>query len=261
MSEQTYRVLFKGIKVGGDFETSQGRIAKIFKLDEVEAGEWLSGKPRTIKAKVDKETAEKYKAAIENAGACCQIISNPQPEEIAVQEDLEVDRAATTPAVVAKRALRESASARKADEKFCTACGKIVHASASNCTQCGAIQVTHQAPAPVAIMANSKAVDQKFCTACASVMHVTAPQCPSCGAKQSGGSATSSKNKTTAGILALLLGGVGTHKFYLGRIGIGIIYLCLFWTGIPAVVALVEGINYLVMDEDKFNLRVSAGTI
>lgn len=30
------------------------------------------------------------------------------------------------------------------------------------------------------------------------------------------------KDKTTAGILALLLGGIGAHKFYLGRTGLGL---------------------------------------
>lgn len=35
----------------------------------------------------------------------------------------------------------------------------------------------------------------------------------------------SSKNKWVAIILCFLLGGYGIHKFYLGKIGLGIIYL------------------------------------
>lgn len=34
------------------------------------------------------------------------------------------------------------------------------------------------------------------------------------------------KSKITAGILAILLGGLGIHKFYLGKTGMGILYLC-----------------------------------
>lgn len=41
-------------------------------------------------------------------------------------------------------------------------------------------------------------------------------------------------------LLALLLGNFGAHHFYLGRTGLGILYLCFFWTGIPAIVGFVE---------------------
>lgn len=60
------------------------------------------------------------------------------------------------------------------------------------------------------------------------------------------------KNRYVAAILAFFLGGFGVHKFYLGK-WIGIIYLALCWTYIPAIVALIEGILYLVNGEDAFN--------
>jgi len=41
-------------------------------------------------------------------------------------------------------------------------------------------------------------------------------------------------------LLALLLGGFGAHHFYLGRTGWGIVYLCLFWTPIPWIIAFIE---------------------
>ncbi len=41
-------------------------------------------------------------------------------------------------------------------------------------------------------------------------------------------------------LLALFLGGLGAHKFYMGHIGLGVLYLLFFWTFIPAIVALVE---------------------
>ena len=49
-------------------------------------------------------------------------------------------------------------------------------------------------------------------------------------------------NKLAYVLCALLLGGFGVHKFYAGRIGLGILYLVFFWTFIPAIVALIEGI-------------------
>mgnify|MGYP003458009378 CR=1 FL=1 len=48
------------------------------------------------------------------------------------------------------------------------------------------------------------------------------------------------KSKVAAGILAMFLGGIGVHKFYLGQVGMGILYLCFCWTGIPAFVAFIE---------------------
>jgi TM2 domain-containing membrane protein YozV len=41
-------------------------------------------------------------------------------------------------------------------------------------------------------------------------------------------------------LLALFLGSFGAHHFYLRRTGLGILYLCFFWTGIPAIGGLVE---------------------
>ena len=43
-------------------------------------------------------------------------------------------------------------------------------------------------------------------------------------------------------ILAILLGGVGVHKFYVGKWGMGILYLLFCWSGIPAIIGLIEGI-------------------
>ncbi len=63
------------------------------------------------------------------------------------------------------------------------------------------------------------------------------------------------KNKYVAGILAILLGDLGIHKFYLGKIGWGIVYLLFYWTGIPAIVGLIEGIIYLCTDEETFQVK------
>lgn len=41
-------------------------------------------------------------------------------------------------------------------------------------------------------------------------------------------------------LLALFLGSFGAHHFYLRRTGLGILYLCFFWTGIPAIAGFVE---------------------
>ena len=63
------------------------------------------------------------------------------------------------------------------------------------------------------------------------------------------------KSKTAAGILGIFLGGLGIHKFYLGKIGSGILYLLLCWTGIPAVLGFFEGISYLCSNDEKFQIN------
>lgn len=63
------------------------------------------------------------------------------------------------------------------------------------------------------------------------------------------------KSKTTAGLLAIFLGGIGIHKFYLGKTGMGILYFLFCWTGIPAVIAFIEGLIYLFSNDENFQLK------
>jgi len=55
------------------------------------------------------------------------------------------------------------------------------------------------------------------------------------------------KSRTTAGILGILLGGFGVHRFYLGYTGIGIaqIAVTIVTCGIGAIWGFVEGILIL----------------
>ncbi len=67
------------------------------------------------------------------------------------------------------------------------------------------------------------------------------------------------RNRLVAALLAILLGSFGVHKFYLGKIGQGVLYAIFFWTGIPAIVGLIEGIVYLVMSPEMFDDRYNHG--
>ena len=48
------------------------------------------------------------------------------------------------------------------------------------------------------------------------------------------------KDETVAILLAYFLGSFGAHRFYLGEIGMGILYLVFCWTLIPHLIAFVE---------------------
>ena len=54
-------------------------------------------------------------------------------------------------------------------------------------------------------------------------------------------------NKVIYCVLALLLGGIGAHKFYAGKVAAGILYLLFFWTCIPAIIAFIEFILALIL--------------
>jgi|SRR5579859_5197014 len=41
-------------------------------------------------------------------------------------------------------------------------------------------------------------------------------------------------------LLALFLGSFGLHHFYLRRTGLGVLYLCFFWTSIPGLLGVIE---------------------
>lgn len=103
----------------------------------------------------------------------------------------------------------------------------------------------------------------KFCRDCGASIHIKAEICPACGVRQMpvpgviqlGTIAPNGRSKLAAILLAFFLGGFGIHKFYLGRIGWGIIYLLLCWTFIPAFVSIIEAILLLVMSDERFNAK------
>jgi TM2 domain-containing membrane protein YozV len=69
---------------------------------------------------------------------------------------------------------------------------------------------------------------------------------------------TGNKSRMTAAILAFFLGGLGVHKFYLGRTLPGILYLVFCWTGIPSIIAFVEFVLLLMMSDHDFDMKYNA---
>lgn len=104
-----------------------------------------------------------------------------------------------------------------------------------------------------------KGPNEKYCNECGSLINQKAEICPKCGVRQIpapnvfGSTAPNGKNKIAAALLAFFLGGFGIHKFYLGQVGMGVLYLIFCWTFIPALVGFVEGIIYLTMSDESFN--------
>ena len=103
--------------------------------------------------------------------------------------------------------------------------------------------------------------NEMYCPHCGKVMFKEAEICPNCGMKnmmKNKRNIEELKNKKIiAIILALFLGGLGIHRFYLGHTTKGILYLIFFWTLIPALVALIDALIYATTPTEKFEKHMA----
>lgn len=68
---------------------------------------------------------------------------------------------------------------------------------------------------------------------------------------QNGGVQVPQKSKIVTLVLCLLLGGIGAHRFYVGKVGTGILYLCT--AGLCGVGVLIDFIMILLNNfRDKY---------
>lgn len=142
--------------------------------------------------------------------------------------------------------------------KYCINCGEEIAAEAEICSECGVNQTTSLEGSY-----EGRGQNEKYCKDCGEVINKQAEVCPECGIRQKTkvGNSNSNSDQTTAGILAIMLGGIGAHKFYQGNTKLGLLYLCLCWTFIPAMLAFVEGILILVADESEYEEKYADGSI
>lgn len=142
--------------------------------------------------------------------------------------------------------------------KHCQNCGVEIDDEAAVCPECGVNQQTSLEGSH-----GDRDADQKYCVNCGTLIYKQAELCPDCGVSQpdSSGGANAETDQVVAGIFAILLGGLGVHKFYQGNVRNGVIYLCFFWTMIPALLGLVEGILMLVADEEEYAEKYADGSI
>lgn len=139
------------------------------------------------------------------------------------------------------------------EEKYCLSCGAGIVPDAEICPECGVSQAKLPSSG-----GEGRSADEKYCTSCGDVVNRDAEICPECGVRQTVGTSPggdSDKDQVAAGLLAILLGGVGAHKFYLDETKMGVVYLCFSWTFIPAIIGLIEGIMYLTKSEEEFQRK------
>jgi TM2 domain-containing membrane protein YozV/RNA polymerase subunit RPABC4/transcription elongation factor Spt4 len=130
----------------------------------------------------------------------------------------------------------------------CRNCGKGVDAQAVVCPSCGVPPL----------------LEKNFCQNCGNATQPNQAICTSCGVSLSQKTtASGNKSKIAAGLLAIFLGSLGIHKFYLGYSKEGAIMLvaslvgaCLTFgvaTLVVEVIAFIEGIVYLTKSDEDFD--------
>ncbi len=106
-----------------------------------------------------------------------------------------------------------------------------------------------------------KKENEKFCSECGEIINLKSEICPKCGVRQKGApssltsTAPNGKSKIAAALFAFFLGGLGAHKFYLGKIGMGLLYLLFCWTVVPSIIGFVEFVILITMSDEVFNQK------
>ncbi|NNM34161.1 MAG: TM2 domain-containing protein [Gemmatimonadetes bacterium] len=65
------------------------------------------------------------------------------------------------------------------------------------------------------------------------------------------------RSKSVAALTSFFLGGLGSHRFYLGDPFTGLFYLVFCWTFIPSLIGMIEGVRFAVMEDEEFQRRYS----
>lgn len=129
---------------------------------------------------------------------------------------------------------------------YCRNCGNEINKEAYVCVKCG--------------VQNGKG--DKFCPNCGTQVQEGSDVCLNCGVRlnhsadsekgSAGGGQNKPKSKITAGILGILVGGLGIHNFYLGYVGKGVAQILLsFCCGVGQIWGMIEGILILTGNIDK----------
>jgi Tfp pilus assembly major pilin PilA/TM2 domain-containing membrane protein YozV len=219
MEPQLYKILFEGEVVEGvDRETAKSNLQRLFKTSAATVEKLFSGKRVVIKKDISASEAKKYQAALNKAG----IQYKTEPEIISSPK-------VTLPKFETSEPAKEDSSTQPVPQPHDKNSSNDSHDPYAPPTQSTVVS------------------KQVFCRSCGEKISETDRVCPACNGKQLIGKP---KSKITAALLALFLGFLGAHRFYLGQWR-GLIYL--FFGILAWPIAIIEAIVFLLTDKDRWN--------
>lgn len=230
MTDALFDVHLTGqLQPGFDQTQVINQLSQLLKTPPEKAATLLGGKATRIKAGIDLATAQKYRSALEKAGAAADI----QP----------VITRAPAP-VVAPVMVPASAPLQLEPKQEIAAVEKYASAAPLSPVSPTGSQQAYQPPQQHNLHAGVA-----YCNHCGGEIRASAKVCPHCN----GPIPQFGRSKNVAAVLALLFtGSMGIHRFYLGQWW-GIFYLLFSWTLIPSLVSLVEFFVFLLTNDDKWN--------
>ncbi len=212
MSSDTYRIIFAGQTLENiSPDTAKNNLRTLLPLSDDKIERLFSGKAFVIKKELNRKQAEKYVAAFTKAGLA--IKTDPPLEE---ELDIEIEEYVPEP--------------------------KAPAAADSTKTE----QATAQSNNPYTPPAAEELLHNVHSLQCGAKIGAKDPVCHQCGAQQLIGKP---KSQVTAGFLAICLGWLGAHRFYLGQWW-GFIYFILGIFVWP--IAIIEGIVFFLTPKEKW---------
>ena len=155
----------------------------------------------------------------------------------------------------------------------CAQCGGMGSILDQQCPNCGTarprspstsvLSASGLPPAPTSIPAVAVAggatqlqqMAQRTCPHCGSMQSSFAWKCSQCGVRMSFGPRAATQTppqRRVAIALALLLGVVGAHHFYMGRRPLGYMSVALCWSGYSATLGFIDGVRMAFMSDAEF---------
>ena len=222
MDSQRYNIIFEGkIADGVDLEMTKGNMQRLFKTDRTTVDTLFSGKRTVLKKDISADLVKKYQAALTNAGVECATDPELSPAAAAVASSPSPVIAPAKPVALALTPQPAKAPAEASGP------------------------VDPYAPPKQNTVVNQ----QVFCRSCGAKIDATASACPQCDARQLVGKP---KSKVVAALLAIFLGFLGIHRFYLGQ-WVGIVYLLFGFILWP--IAWIEAIVFLATGRERWEKK------
>ena len=97
-----------------------------------------------------------------------------------------------------------------------------------------------------------------YCRGCGKEIHESALACPNCGAQQGPAPSATDRRLLPTFLLCFFLGWLGAHRFYVGKVGTGILMICTFggFCGIWVLIDLIMIVSGQFTDKEGQRLTL-----